>query len=162
MERLVVGRVAKAHGIRGEVAIEVLSDAPGRFAVGATVLDGERVLTVESVRPHHDRLLIKFEQIPDRTAAEHLRGARLEIPGEAAHELDEGVFYPHQLRGLAVVDAAGRALGTLARVEEGVVNDLWVVDVGGREVLVPAVRQIVTDVDLEAGRITVDPPEGLF
>ena len=159
---MLVGRVAKAHGIRGEVAVEVISDAPGRFSVGARIFERDRELTVQSVRPHHDRLLIKFEEVPDRTAAEGLRGARLEIPGGQAAPLEEGAFYPHQLEGLAVVDATGRALGTLARVEEGPANDLWVVEVDGREVLVPAVRQIVTAVDLDAGRITLDPPEGLF
>ena len=160
--RLLVGRVAKAHGIRGEVAVEVVSQAPGRFEPGSTMLHRDATLTVEAVRPHQGRLLVKFEEVPDRTAAEALRGARLEIEGAEAAELDEGSFYPWELEGFAVEHVSGEALGTLVRVEEYPANDLWVVDAGGREVLVPAVSAIVTSVDVDTRRIVIDPPEGLF
>src|SRR5260221_11079540 len=95
-ERLVVGRVAKAHGINGEVSIEVLSDAPDRFAVGACVFAGDRSLTVATARDHNGRLLVRFDGVPDRTGAEALRGAELTIPADEAHALnDEWSFYPH-------------------------------------------------------------------
>lgn len=160
--RLIVGRVAKAHGIRGEVAVEVLSDDPQRFAPGARLLHGADELEVETVRPHQGRLLVKFASVPDRTAAEALRGARLEVEASRAWQPPEGSYFPHQLEGFDVVGPDGARLGALVRVEESPANDLWVVETGEGEVLVPAVRQIVVGVDLAARRIVVDPPEGLF
>jgi len=162
-ERLVVGRIAKAHGIRGEVAIDVLSDEPARFAPGARVFVGERALTVATSRAHHDRLLVRFDDVPDRSAAEALQGAELTIPADEAGALDdEWSFYPHQLAGLTVTDEDGHTLGTMDRVDESPSADLWVVRAHGREVLVPAVRDIVIRVDLDAQTIVLRPPEGLF
>lgn len=166
-ERLVVGRIAKAHGIRGEVAVEAVSDAPGRFEPGSRMTAGgsgrqDRELTVAAARPHQGRLLIHFEEVADRTAAEALHGAVLSIPSEEARALPEWSFYPHQLEGLTVLDEQGETLGRMVRVEETPANDLWVVDDGAREVLVPAVRAIVRTVDLDAGTIVLAPPEGLF
>jgi 16S rRNA processing protein RimM len=162
-ERLVVGRIAKAHGIRGEVAIDVISDAPDRFAPGARVYAGERPLTVASSRSHQGRELVLFEEVPDRNAAEMLRGVELTIPFSDAREIDDAwSFYPHQLVGLAVVDEAGTTLGTMQRVDESPGGDLWVVRSDGRDVLVPAVRDIVREVDLENKKIVLHPPDGLF
>jgi len=162
-ERLVVGRIAKAHGIRGEVAIDLVSDEPARFAPGARVQAGDRPLTVAASRPHQGRLLVLFEEVPDRNVAETLMGADLTIPFEEARALeDDWSFYPHQLAGLKVTDESGQELGTMARVEESPASDLWVVRAQGRDVLVPAVRDIVVRVDLDAGTIVLRPPEGLF
>ena len=162
-ERLVVGRIAKAHGISGEVAIDVLSDAPDRFAVGARVFVGDRSLTVATARAHQGRLLVRFDGVSDRTEAEALRGTELTIPAQEAHTLDdEWSFYPHQLVGFAVTDEKGETLGTMKRVDESPGADLWVVGARGREVLVPAVRDIVVAVDLDERRIVLRPPDGLF
>jgi 16S rRNA processing protein RimM len=162
-ERLVVGRIAKAHGIRGEVAIEVLSDEPARFAPGAHVFVGERALTVSASRAHQGRLLVLFDEVPDRTTAETLKGAELTIPiGDARTLDDDWSFYPHELTGLDVIDENGNALGTMDRVEESPAADIWVVRAPGREVLVPAVRDIVMRVDLDGRTIVLRPPEGLF
>jgi len=161
-ERLVVGRIAKAHGIRGEMAVDVVSDAPERFEPGSRMNAGARTLTVEAARSHQGRLLVKFAEVPDRNDAETLRGVELTIAGAAARALGEGEFFEFQLEGLAVVDAGGRALGTFARAEEGAAHDLWVIDTPSGEVYVPAVKEVVRAVDLEARRITLDPPEGLF
>lgn len=161
-DRLVVGRIVKAHGIRGEVVVDVVSDAPDRFAAGAALLDRDRTLTIEAARAHQGRLLVKFAEVPDRTAAEGMRGIVLTIPIEEAAPPPEGAWYPHQMEGLLVVDAAGAELGRWARVESSPAHDVWVVRTDGGEVLVPAVREIVREVDIEAGRIVIDPPEGLF
>ncbi|HJT37795.1 MAG TPA: ribosome maturation factor RimM [Actinomycetota bacterium] len=162
-ERLVVGRIAKAHGIRGEVAIDVASDDPARFAPGARVFAGGRPLTVASARAHHERLLVLFEGVAGRSDAETLNGAELTIPIEEARSLeDEWSFYPHELAGLAVVDEDGNRIGTMDRVEENPANDLWVVQTDDGEVLVPAVRDIVLRVDVAGGEIVLRPPEGLF
>ena len=158
-----VGRIAKAHGIRGEVAIDVMSDEPARFAPGARVYAGEKELIVSTSRSHQGRLLVLFEEVPDRNMAESLKGAELTIPIDEARPIEgEWSFYPHDLTGLDVIDESGNALGKMDRVEESPASDIWVVRADGREVLVPAVRDIVVRVDLEAKKIVLRPPEGLF
>jgi 16S rRNA processing protein RimM len=162
-ERLIVGRIAKAHGIQGEVAIEVVSDAPDRFEVGARVFAGDRPLIVSTARAHQGRLLVRFDDVPDRSAAEALRGTELTIPADEAHALeDEWSFYPHELVGFAVTDESGTPLGTMTRVDESPGADLWVVGARNGEVLVPAVRDIVVAVDREKQTIVLRPPDGLF
>jgi 16S rRNA processing protein RimM len=161
-ERLVVGRIAKAHGIKGEVAVDVYSDAPDRFVPGARLFAGDDALTISAALPHHERLLVLFDEIADRSAAEALHGVELTIPASEAHALGEWSFYPHQLSGLSVIDEAGRSLGTMVRVDESPANDIWVVRSGDKEVLVPAVRDIVVSVDLGARTVVLRPPEGLF
>lgn len=162
-DRLVVGRVAKAHGIRGEVVVESLTDHPSRFGIGASVLGPDGMLTVRASRPHQQRLLVLFDEVPDRNAAELLRGAELTIDASDAAPLPEGRFYAHQLDGLEVRANDGSHLGTFTKVVSSPAHDLWSVKTpAGREVLVPAVTPILVEVDLDAGIIWLDPPEGLF
>ena len=166
-ERIVVGRIVKVHGIRGEVVVESLTDAPDRFRAGArfqaTAPDGSsRSVQIRSVRADRDRLLVRLAEAPDRTAAEGFRGALLTIPGESAAALPDGSYYPWQLEGLDVVDETGAPLGRLVRVDRGAASDLWVVDAGGREVLVPAVPEFIRAVDLDARRVVVHVIPGLF
>lgn len=167
--RLVVGRVLRPHGVRGEVVVEVLSDAPGRFAAGAAVAAGDpdapatlRPLTVAAVRAHQGRLLVRFAGIDDRDAAETLRASLLSIPLAAARPLGPDEYWPHQLIGLAVVDHHGRPRGTVAAVLPGAAHDLLQVRrPDGGEALVPAVAALVR-VDLAAGRVEVDAIPGLL
>lgn len=148
--------------------MQVVSDAPQRFAPGAALRidDAESTLTVESASPHtaqgRDRLIVRFRECGDRAGADALRGAALTIPIEEAAPTPEGAYYPHQLEGLAIVDESGTPLGTFARVEFGRANDVWVVDADGREVLIPAVDEFVVDVDLPNGRIVLRPIPGMF
>ena len=124
-DRLVVGRIVKPHGIRGEVSVEVYSDAPERFEKGARLdADDGRALTIRSSRPHQDRLLVMFEQISDRNAAEDARGIVLSIPASEARALPEGSYYPHQLEGLTVVDEDGEEVGTWVRALETPAHDV--------------------------------------
>jgi 16S rRNA processing protein RimM len=162
-----VGRVVKAHGIRGEVVVEVLSDVPGRFDVGADVrLDGRPVVITGS-RPHQGRLLVRLEGVTDRTAAELLRGKVFEA--EAADVSDEETYYAHELVGMAVVDRDGHDLGTVSALIELPVTagyDLLEVRRGdGSTWLLPAVDEYVEVEDAPAGRrrlAVVDPPDGLI
>lgn len=156
MEPIAVGRIAKAHGVRGEVAVEVHTEVPGRFDPGAEVLleDGSR-LTVRSSRPHAGRVLVTFEDVPDRTAAEALRGRWLFVAPDALPPLPEGSYWPHELEGCEVVTEDGRPLGRLADVLAAPGNDVWLVEGGEAPVLVPAVRETVLSVDLEGRRIVV-------
>jgi 16S rRNA processing protein RimM len=159
---VVVGRITKAHGLRGEVAVQVFSDNPDRFADGATVyLEGGRALTVTTARWTGARLLVAFEGVPDRTAAEALRGRSLVVPRSMLPELAEGEYWPHELIGCEVVTEAGRSLGRVTDVIENPANDLWAVDDDGVEVLIPAIREVVTEVDIEGGRIVVRDLPGL-
>ena len=167
---LLVGVVAKVHGLRGELAIEVRTDSPGdRFAAGS-VLRGRRrglpdvSLTVESSRPHSGRLLVRFVEAPDRTAAEGLRGTQLVVAlSELAPPTDPEEFHAHQLEGLRAELADGTVLGTVREVVLGPAGDLLAIAREGRpDALVPFVTEIVPTVDLATGRVVVDPPEGLL
>lgn len=161
---LMIGRVIKSHGIRGEVSVESTTDEPEiRFALGE-VLHGrqgkkEHELTIKAVRAHKGRLLITFEEIADRTAADSLRGtqffaAPLEDP-------DDDGFYDHELEGLRVIHD-GKDIGEVTGVTHGPAQSLLEVNIDGNEVLIPFVEAIVPDVDLEEGTLTVTPPEGLL
>lgn len=168
-DRLVVGRVLRPHGVRGEVVVQVLSDAPDRFAPGAELAAGDpdeaaslQHLTVRAARLHQGRLLLRFAEVRDRDAAAALRGALLSIPREAARPLEPGEYWPHQLTGLAVVDQAGLQRGVVEEVVPGPAHDFLAVRTGtGEQRLVPAVAALV-DVQLEAGRVVVTDLPGLL
>lgn len=162
---LVVARVGRPHGIRGEVSVEVRTDDPdSRFFPGAPLTTDPVAagpLTVETVRDHNGRLLMTFEEVPDRTAAEGLRGVLLLADVTAADE--EDAWYDHELVGLAAVDTTGAPVGEVTGVEHGAAQDLLVLRlVDGRTGRVPFVAALVPEVDPEGGRVVVDPPTGLF
>lgn len=167
--RMVVGRVLRPHGLRGELVVQVLSDAPERFAPGTAVAAGDpesggplRPLEVSSARLHQGRMLLRFAGVEDREAAEPLRGSLLTIPMEAARELGAGEYWRHQLVGLAVVDSEGNDRGVVSEVLPGAAHDLLEVRrPDGVTVLVPAVAALV-EVELEAGRVVVRALPGLL
>jgi 16S rRNA processing protein RimM len=163
--RVTVGRIGRAHGIRGEVVIDVRTDEPDRrFAPASTLVAGDRRLTVAKTRWHSGRLLVAFTEVPDRTAAESLRGTLLEADVEA-DELpsDEGEFYDRQLVGLSAQAPSGDLLGEIVSVvHHGEQDTLVIRRNSGGEVLVPFVRQIVPTVDLDAGHVVVADLPGLL
>ena len=166
---LVVGRVAKSHGIRGEVVVDVRTDVPDeRFAVG-TVLRGrpgrggdEKNYTVTAARQHAGRLLLSLAEVSDRTAADALRGTLFLIDSadvDSGNDPDE--FYDHELEGVAVTTVDGDEVGVVAAVLHLPANDVLAVTTSdGREVLVPFVREIVPTVGVDG--IVIDPPDGLL
>jgi 16S rRNA processing protein RimM len=161
-ELLAVGRIARAHGVTGEVAVRSLTEVAERFAPGAVLLlgpDGNRRLTVSAARPHHDRVLVRFEEIGDRTEAETLRGRLLLVPAVDLPPPPEGAFWVHEVVGLEVVTEDGRSLGRIREVQANPANDIWVTD---REALIPAVRQVVTSVDRERRVVTIRDMPGLL
>jgi 16S rRNA processing protein RimM len=159
---LVVGKVTKAHGLRGEVTVLVLSEVDSRFELGAVLhLEDGRALTVAAVRPDRGRLLVTFEGYDDRTAAEELHGRYLFIPHSDVPELPEGSFWPHQLEGCEVVTEAGRQLGVIREVVLGVANDIWITGPPEAEVLIPALKDVVVSVDVGARRVVVRDVPGL-
>jgi 16S rRNA processing protein RimM len=171
--RLVVARVGRAHGIRGEVTVEVRTDSPQeRFRPGAQlyVVPSRRpgpgptlpaVLTVASARDHSGTLLLTFDEVPDRNMAEDLRGVLLEaeIPQDVQ---EQDAWYDHQLVGLRVEDPDGVPIGRVTSVEHGVQDLLVLRTEAGAERLVPFVGALVPVVDLEQGRVVVDAPPGLL
>jgi 16S rRNA processing protein RimM len=165
---VVVGRIGRPHGIRGEVTVEVRTDSPDdRFAPGSVlVTEPARLgpLTVAAVRWHSGRLLLLVEGLHDRNGAEALRGAVLsaEVDDADAPE-DPEEFFDHQLRGLSVVTVAGAVIGTVDDVIHLPSQDLLSVRrEDGREVLVPFVAEIVPEIDVDARRVVVDLPPGLL
>jgi 16S rRNA processing protein RimM len=167
-DRVVVARVGRPHGVRGEVVVEVRTDEPQRrLAPGARVgTDPESAgpLTVGRTRPHGGRWLVTFDEVPDRTAADRLRGVLLtvDLPPEERPE-DPEEFYDHQLVGLTVGTQDGAEVGAVVRVEHNPAQDLLVVRrADGTDALVPFVAALVPEVDLEAGRVTVADRPGLL
>lgn len=167
---VVVGRVAKAHGVSGELAVELRTDSPDeRFADGAVLRarlrDGSRrELTVQSTRPHSGRLLVRFEQVATREVAESLRGCLLYADTADLPPTDDpDEFYDHELEGLAVVLEDGSEVGTVAEVVHVPGSELLAVNrPDGSQSLVPFVRDIVPEVDVRGGRVVLTPPEGLL
>lgn len=163
---LMIGRVVKSHGIRGEVTVEVTTDEPEiRYAIGE-VLQGrqgkkEHSLTVQAARVHQGRLLVKFEEVADRNVADSLRGTKFfAAPLESAD--DEEGFYDHELTGLKVIHE-GAEIGEVTGVMHGPAGEILEVRLNdAREVLIPFVHAIVPEVDLDAGTCTITPPEGLL
>lgn len=160
---VVVGRIARAHGVRGEVAVQVLSEVPERFAAGAVVyLEDGRRLTIGSVRPHGDRLLVRFREVGDRTQAEALARSVLVVPESESPPLPEGSWWDHQIAGCRVLTEGGRDLGTVREVIHTPANAVWsAVDEAGRETLIPVLRDVLRSVDVAAKRIVVREIEGL-
>jgi 16S rRNA processing protein RimM len=167
---LLVGRVAKAHGIGGELAVDVHTDAPDeRFSPGA-VLSARlrdrsvRTLTVSEARPHSGRLLVRFDEVSDRTVAEGLRGAQLLVDAADLPPSDDpDAFYDHELEGLAAVLEDGTEIGKVREIARSPGGELLVIDLAeGGEGLVPFVREIVPEIDIPGGRVVLTPPEGLL
>ncbi|MFJ8233753.1 ribosome maturation factor RimM [Streptomyces sp. NPDC094448] len=165
---LVVARIGRAHGIRGEVTVEVRTDEPelrlGPGAVLATDPASTGPLTIETGRVHSGRLLLRFTGVNDRNAAEALRNTLLIAdvdPEETPEDPDE--YYDHQLVDLDVVLADGTPVGRITEISHLPSQDLFIVErPDGDEVMIPFVEEIVTTIDLGEQRIVVDPPPGLL
>ena len=168
---LVVGRVVRAHGVTGEMVVEVRTDDPEqRFAVGATLRGrpprgadiGER--TIESVRQHGGRLLVRLTGVSDRDSADALRGTLFVVDSADLPPIDDpDEFYDHELEGLRVSTVDSREVGVVAEVLHTAAGEVLAVRRDdGTEVLVPFVRAIVTAVSLADNEIRIDPPEGLL
>ncbi len=159
-----VGRITRAHGVRGEVAVVPLSQVSERYEPGSTLLAGpdHRPVTVTSARRHRNRVLVSFDAITDRTAAEELAGSYLFVTEANVPDAPEGEFWPHELIGCRVWTTAGRDVGSIVEVVRGTANDLWVArDERGDELLIPALRGVVRQVEIGARRIVVEEVRGL-
>jgi 16S rRNA processing protein RimM len=164
---LVIGRIGRPHGLRGEVTVDVRTDDPDdRFAPGTVLATDPAAagpLVVEQARWHSGTLLVRFEGSDDRTTAEELRGTVLVIDSQDLPPTgDPEEFRDHELLGLTVVTVEGTEVGVLREIRHSG-QDLLVVECpGGDEVLVPFVTAIVPKVDVAGGRIVINPPPGLL
>ena len=166
-ERILVGVVDRAHGLKGEVVVTVLSDAPERFAPGSVVLGtapegvAARELTVLESRPFQGRLLVRFDGCERREDAEALHGFELTIARSEVAPLPEGTLYRFQWIGLSVRTTAGAPLGSVTDIFATGSNDVLVVRDKEREVLIPMLQGVIVSVDLPGRVILVEPPPGL-
>ncbi|WP_344311252.1 ribosome maturation factor RimM [Fodinicola feengrottensis] len=166
--QLVVARLGRPHGIRGDVTVEVRTDEPDERMMAGSVLETDPAdagpLAIDNAFWHSGRLILHFKDVPDRSAAEELRGIFLVVNSEDLPDLDDpDEFRDHDLVGLAAVDPAGASIGTLTAVDHGPGGDMLIVTAGdGRKHLIPFVKAIVTAIDATARTITIDAPEGLF
>jgi 16S rRNA processing protein RimM len=166
-DTVVVGRIGRPHGVRGEVTVEVRTDDPDlRFAPGAVLLTepaGRGPLTVAGRRWHRDVLLLQLDGVDSREAAEEVRNTELHVPVAELPQLDDpDVFYDHQLVGLSARLTDGTVLGEVAAVRHEGTELLVVRRAGAADALIPFVGAIVPTVDLAGGYLVVDPPEGLL
>jgi 16S rRNA processing protein RimM len=161
--QVVIGRIGRAHGIRGELNVDIRTDEPDRrFAPGSSVVCGDRTLTIATARHHSGRLVVSFREVPDRTAAEALHGTILEAvidPSEVPDDPEE--FYDHQIVGLEA-RRGDDVVGAVTGIVHGPHQDTLVLKVGDREVFVPFVAELVPGVDIAGGFVTVNDIAGLL
>jgi 16S rRNA processing protein RimM len=164
--QVVVARIGKAHGLRGEVTVQVLTGAPDeRFVAGARFVTEPAAagpLVLRSARDHNGILLLGFEHTEDRTGAEALRGIKL-LADVIEDDDDEDAWYERDLVGLKAVTVGGVEVGEVTALEPRPAQDLLVLRLtNGREARVPFVSAIVPEVDVAGGRVVLDPPAGLL
>jgi 16S rRNA processing protein RimM len=152
-DRLEIGRIGKAHGLRGEVVVDAISNRDERFLPGSVLYLSGESREIMSSRRHQNRWLVRFEGIEDRTAAEALHG--IIITGDALDSLPENEVWVHELIGSSVRDRSGTDLGTVVAVEANPAHDILVTEEG---VLIP----IVFIVEQGDGQVVVDLPAGLL
>lgn len=160
-----IGKVTKAHGVLGALKVFAYGETFEQMEAGQRLYSIEsgvqRQLTLLSLRPQNRVWIVQLEEIGSREQAEALTGREIFIDSERLPDLPEGEYYHFQLIGLSVETREGKPLGTLREVLETGSNDVYVVEGGGREVLIPAIEEVVSEVDLPNGKVIVDLPEGL-
>ena len=167
-EPIVIGKVSKPHGVRGFLKVVPETDEPDRFnllsEVAVRLPFSQKIehYTIENVSVNNGFILLKFDVINTRDAAESLRDCELIIDRSECLPLENGSYYIFDLIGLEVVDSSGQHLGELKEVLQYPAHDVYVVKSGDNEVMVPAVAEIVKGIDLKAGKITIDPLNGMF
>jgi 16S rRNA processing protein RimM len=168
-DRLVaIGEIGRAYGLRGEVRVMPLTDDPSRFSRLDTYVlwdprnGGRQPCRITGSRRQGDAVLVTVDGYDSPEAAKQLAGRLLAVPETEVLPLKEGQFYPWQLEGCRVSTEEGRDVGRVLRIEPAPGHDLWVVGDEEREHLIPAVAEIVREVDLKQGRVVIRPPEGLL
>jgi 16S rRNA processing protein RimM len=169
VSRLVpVGKIIRTHGLRGAVKIlpygETLAQLePGDRLCLCSFLDsGQSELIVLQARRQAKCCIVQFTELRDIDAAEKVVGQEVFVPEEFLQTTSEGEYYHYQLIGLRVETSGGEEIGTLRGIIETGSNDVYVVNLGNREILIPAIAEVILDVDLQKGKMVIEPPEGLL
>lgn len=159
-----VGQVAGAMGVQGEVKVDLTTDFPDRFKELHTIFAGpeHRPMQVRGARRHHGRVVLALDEVRDRDAAQALLGTALFVPRAEAMPLPEGHFYHDQILGLRVETTTGMLLGTIVEILVTGSNDVYIARGEDRDVLIPALKDVVRSIDLESGLVVVEPVEGLL
>ncbi|MEW8977803.1 MAG: ribosome maturation factor RimM [Symbiobacterium sp.] len=165
-ELIRIGQVTAPHGVRGAVRVYPVTDFPERFTTLRRVLLGgpDRPAAVKFRGFVKNLVILEIEGVTDRNQAEKLRGVNLLVPRSEVYPLPEGYYYDFDIIGIDVVDTQGSFLGRVVEVDHNIpVHDVYVVETApGKRYMVPAVRQFIKEVDLEAGRMVIDPIPGLL
>ena len=161
-EPIIVGRIASAHGLSGAVKAEAISDVPHRFDVGQTLhVRGTPYVISSSVRASRRQVILKFRGLDSLAGARGLVGEWMTVPLESAPALPEGRYFHFQLLGLQVFTNEGEILGRVCEILETGSNDVYVVSGDGGELLLPALADVIREIDLAQGLMVVDLPDGL-
>jgi 16S rRNA processing protein RimM len=162
---LVIGKLRRPHGIQGEILMDVLTDFPERLEKGVIIYLGDqhRPLKIRSCRWQNKAMLLTFDGFMDPETAGQLRNELLYVRADDRPPLPEGEYYHHQLLGLEVVDENGKPLGVLTKILDTGANDVYVVQPArGQEILLPAIEQVILDIDLERKQMRVHILPGLI
>lgn len=165
---VVIGEITRPHGLHGEVRVTPLTDRPERFETVTDCLlwdqarDTREPCRITAARRQGTAVLLSLAGCDTVEAATALAGRLVALPESEALPLSPGQFYPWQLEGCQVLTDDGREVGRVTRIEQSAAQDLWVVGNGARECLIPAVAEIVLEVDVAARRVVIRPPDGLL
>lgn len=167
LKYLAIGRIKKPHGTKGEVKLKVLTDYPHKIKPGLEVYivsaEEERSLHITAVRSVKEGLIIKFEEVSDRNKAEALKGMFLQLPFECAEQLPKDTYWYHDIIGLSVFDVSGNFLGRVENILRTGSNDVYEVKAtNGKKILIPAIKEVVKEVNLSESKITIKPLPGLL
>ncbi len=159
---LLVGKLQRVHGLRGEIVMEVMTDFPERLQPGKFLYVGNehKQIKIQSVRRMHENLLISFDGFENRDLAQILRNSFVFVRTDQLPKLPAGEYYHHQILGMMIEDSSGATLGKLVDILETPANDVYIIEgVDGKEILLAAVESVIVKVDLERQVIVVNPPE---
>jgi len=162
LQFITIGRILSPWDFQGQLKVEVITDFPERFSPASTVYINQRPMTIEDVEWHNGKPIIKLDTIDSEKDAEKLRGQLVEIHHSQLQPLPEGQYYQFQLIGLEVRTTQEELLGEISEIMPTSNNDIYVVNGGDGEILIPATDEIVKSIDLDKGYIVVEPVKGLL
>lgn len=162
LEFITIGQILAPWGVKGKLKVKVVTDFPQRFAPTSKIYVNRLPMTIDSAGWHKGNVIIKINQIDTAEAAQRLRGQPIEIHHSQLYTLPEGQYYHFQLIGLEVWTTQDELLGKITEILTAGSNDNYVVNGARGEILIPAIEDVVKSIDLDSGRITIEPIEGLL
>ena len=162
LEFITIGQILAPWGVKGKLKVKVVTDFPQRFTPSSTVYINRQPMTIDSAEWHKGNVIIKLSTIDSIEAAQRLKGQPLEIHHSQLKPLPEGQYYHFQLIGLEVWTTQGKLLGNITEILTAESNDTYIVHGTRGEILIPAIEDVVKSIDLNEGRIVIEPIEGLL